>query len=248
LIKVLKEGKAMAVITMTQWARLLAKAWLEPEFKEQLEKDPAQALPADGDVRKDFGIRDEAKLFDLNDPSYGVSFGGGTDESGTEPAFRLLRQEDLQRIIAEGVVRIEKEGKDLQAKMMSSEWISYPPLYTQPVEHPDEPVEQAAAEQIERGLGSKTLTLRAWARIMAYMFLPGKEDLQKKFEKDPAATVDQIVKAINNEFKVSIHYARGQTALFRLGDKPKNISVAELNSDIRNNPNTYARVLVRITC
>jgi hypothetical protein len=241
----------MAVVTMTQWARLTAKAWLDRDFKDLLERDPAKALSAE--VRRDFGIRDEAKLLNLADPSYGVSFGGGTDESGTEPAFRLLkqedRQEDLKRIIREGMVRIKKEGqgkeeKDLQAKMMSSEWITYPPLYTQPIEHPDEPAEEGTAEQTKLGLGSKTLTLRAWARIMAYMFLPGNEGLQEAFEEDPAKTVDQIVKAINKEFKISIHYKKGETALLQLGDKPKNISI----EDICNDPNTYARLLVRVTC
>jgi hypothetical protein len=237
----------MAVVTMTQWARLTAKAWLDKNFKTLLERDPAAALSTD--VRSDFGIRDEAKLFDLMDPSYGVSFGGGTDESGTEPAFRSLEQEDLKRIIRQGVVSIEKDGqvRDLAAKMMASEWVSYPPLYTQPVEHPDEPVQQQGL-QFQQGLGSSTLTLGAWARIMAYMFLRGKESLRDQFETDPARTVEQIVQAMNKEFNVSIHYVRGQTSLFRLGDAPKNTSIEELRNDVCNNPNTYARVLVRITC
>ena len=69
----------MAVITMTQWARLTAKAWLEPDFKALLETDPAKALSPD--VRKEFGIRDDAKLLDLMDPSYGCRLG----EARTNP-------------------------------------------------------------------------------------------------------------------------------------------------------------------
>jgi hypothetical protein len=234
---------------MTQWARLTAKAWLEakdglPDFKTRLETDPKEALS--DDVRREFGIRDEAKLIDLTDPSYGVSFGGAKDESGIEPAFKGMPPEDLERIIMEG--KVKKGGQDFSAKMMPSEWISYPPLCTHLLEHPNEPVQGLKEVQVERGLGSNTLTLGAWARIIAYMFIPENEFLQSEFEKDPATTIKTIVDAINanKKFGISIHYEKGVTALFRLGDPP-NACIDDLE-DLSKSPNTYARLLVRVTC
>jgi len=78
-------------------------------------------------VRKDFGIRDEARHFNIDDPTYG----GGTDESGSEPKFDTLTQPELERVINE-----QKLPDGRMAKMLPSEWISYPPLYTQSREHP----------------------------------------------------------------------------------------------------------------
>ena len=89
----------------------------------------------------------------------------------------------------------------------------------------------------------------AGAKIMAYMFLPGKEYLQSEFENDPASTVKKIVEMIKGDHDVAIEYTKGVTALFRLGDHPREniISFQDLRR-IRDNPNTYARVMVRFTC
>jgi hypothetical protein len=106
------------------------------------------------------------------------------------------------------------------------------------LEHPDD--------------GGKTLSISDWTKIMAYMFIPKNEHLQAKFEEDPASTVQTIKENIEAEFvasKIKINFTAGQTALFRLGDPPneKIINTQDLQA-IRDNPNTYARVMVRITC
>jgi hypothetical protein len=246
-----KEGKTMVtlskgpIVTMAQWARIHAKAWLDGNwlngkwlgpgrYQELLETDPVAAL---NQVRKDFGIREEARHFDIDDPTYG----GGTDESGSEPKFDTLTEPELLNVIKTGKL---PDGR--QAKMLPSEWISYPPLYTQSLEHPND---------------GSTLQLKDWAKIVAYLFrfklvnLPQFPDLKDQYETDPATGVDTIVhggfvKGVRvtglPEFGIDIPYTRGKTPLFRLGDPPKNTLVKL--EDVLTNPNGYARVLVRICC
>lgn len=238
----------MAVVTMTQWARISAKAWLggnydvngkfiASDYQNLLETNPLAALNL---VRKDFGIRDEAKHFDIDDPTYSA----GTDESGSEPKFAELTLEQLETIIKDGTFG------NRPAKMIPSEWISYPPLYTQSREHPGD------------GL---TLSLLEWARIIAYLYrfkfvkAAPFPDLKDQFETDPATALDTLVnggfvkgapvKGLLPEFGqfgVEIKYTRGQTALFRLGDPP-NPNLVKLQ-DVLDNANSYARVMVRLCC
>jgi len=60
-------------ITDLQWARVHAKAWLDSNFKDTLDKNPAAAL--DPSVRTQLKIRLDAKLIDLKSASgYGVNF------------------------------------------------------------------------------------------------------------------------------------------------------------------------------
>jgi hypothetical protein len=238
-----KEDETMAVVTMTQWARIHAKAWLDNAYKDTLEKDPRQAVD---EVRVDFGIRDDAKLFDINDPTYG----GGTDESGSEPQFDKMTKEELEKVIKEG--KLGKAPNERTAKMIPSEWISYPPLYTKSNEAPDD---------------GSTLSLPQWARILAYLHRFKIADsrfpsLKHHYENDPAAAVEAIVhggrvKGERDEFDIgglkgefkdapAIPYVLGKTALFRLGDppNPKQVNLQEVLA----NPNGYARVMVRICC
>jgi hypothetical protein len=262
------------VVTMTQWARISAKAWLEGEwldgkvggkwlpgrYQKLLETNPFEALNL---VRKEFGIRCDARHFDIDDPTYG----GGTDESGSEPRFNTLEQGQLETIIKYGKLTLpDGRPEDARpAKMIPSEWVSYPPLYTQSREHAEHP-----------GDGS-TLSLLEWARIIAYLYWFEKVDLDRfralkdHFETDPAAAVHTIangglvsgekgefrIKSLKEEefkslkgeeFKTApeITFIHKTTALFRLGDppNPKLVSLQEVLA----NPNGYARVLVRLCC
>jgi hypothetical protein len=229
------EDNTMAVITMTQWARITARAWLDPEFKAALEMDPKAALDPAGkfrDVRSEFGIRDDAKLFDVNDPSYG----GGTDESGTEPTLIGMPKGDLRKIIMDGVL----PKNNHPAKMMASEWVSYPPLRTKPMEHPD----GATA-----GKQGPTLPLKDWARILAYIIFRNDDNLRFLFETNPVEAITTIKTNLETEFsgKIPIAYEHGRTALFRIGDRPTGMEDKELTA-IRTDPNTYARMLIRVTC
>jgi hypothetical protein len=212
-----------------------------------LETDPRAALTPK--VKEDFGIRDDAKLFDIDDPTYS----GGTDESGAEPKFNESKQEQLDTVIQDGTLPDRRT-----AKMVPSEWVSYPPLYTRSLEHPDD---------------GSTLSLLEWAKILAYLYrfkfvneqrFPAFKDM---YETDPAAAVHTIVnggtvrgnsvlvRAIG-EFSVKglpevgtkIKYAHGEKALFRLGDPPNpKLKLVNLQ-EVLDNPNGYARVMVRICC
>ena len=253
-----KEGKTMVtlskgpIVTMAQWARIHAKAWLDGNwlngkwlgpgrYQELLETDPVAAL---NQVRKDFGIREEARHFDIDDPTYG----GGTDESGSEPQFDDLTEEQLGTVITDGTL---PGGR--AAKMIPSEWISYPPLYTKSLEAPHD---------------GATLSLLEWARILAYLHRfkklkdPRFPALKYHYETNPAEAVAAIVhggrvKGEKEEFEIgglkgefkdapAIKYIHRETALFRLGDPPK---AARVNlQEVLDNPNGYARVMVRICC
>ncbi len=250
------------VVTMMQWARIHAKAWLEGtwgpapdfkwlpgEFQQLVETDLHRALDL---VRKDFGIRDEAKHFDIDDPTYS----GGTDESGAEPKFNVLNQAQLETVIIDGKL---PDGRT--AKMVPSEWVSYPPLFTKSLEAPND---------------GATLSLLEWARILAYLHRfkklkdPRVSDptdprfmaLKYHYETNPAEAVAAIVHGgrakgekeafeiggLEGEFKdaPAIKYIHKETALFRLGDPPK---AARVNlQEVLDNPNGYARVMVRICC
>jgi len=256
-----KEDETMAVVTMTQWARIHAKAWLEGydlkgnwlgpgEYQKLLETDPFQAV--NQQVRADFGIREDAKLFDIDDPTYS----GGTDESGSEPQFDDLTEGELRTVITGGTL---PGGRT--AKMVPSEWVSYPPLFTKSLEAPND---------------GATLSLLEWARILAYLHRfkklkdPRVSDptdprfmaLKYHYETNPAEAVAAIVHGgrakgekeafeiggLKGEFKdtPAIKYIHKETALFRLGDPPK---AARVNlQEVLDNPNGYARVMVRICC
>ena len=56
-------GSGKSKLSQADWAKVYAKAWLDPTFREHLEKDPASALTA---FANELGLKwDSEKLFKL---------------------------------------------------------------------------------------------------------------------------------------------------------------------------------------
>jgi len=59
----------MTALTGEQWARIYAYAWLHPEFRQQLEQNPAVAIAS---VAHELDLQYEA-IFQIPDPPAGMS-------------------------------------------------------------------------------------------------------------------------------------------------------------------------------
>jgi hypothetical protein len=212
-----RRGKTMAVVPVmseAQWARIIAKAYLEKSttnFKNTLERDPKAAV--------DYVRQNNGDLPNIDLPAPGshlklmtldyANWMGGLDSVAKDllAIFKGSSHQELQDIF--------NTGK----------------LNGQPVElPPGEWVTDKGLIRLFLHSGPPTISLTDWMRIYAYVWdqfnYPGDKTMRDRFEEDPAQTLlNEIAGPLN------LSYKKGDP-LFTLGgpdDPPGNL--ADIKAD-----------------
>lgn len=205
----------MALLTDLQRGRILALVWLDPQFKEEFEKNPTKAFKilrttrAD-ELRQTYG---ESIFQDLgiDDPNFSLS--NFEAMSWLNVDFRSISGSDLDACI-QGNMGSIVPGESLWFWNSQSE--------------------SALAEA-----PPDTLTKKEWGRIYARIWMDYRlpdmaQQLREKygpqrwyverFEKHPAVIVEEIAKDINmNGWGTEIKFALGVTRLFVVQDPPASL-------------------------
>jgi hypothetical protein len=220
-------------LTVNQWARIIANAWLDSAFKSLLERDPLQAVNQAAKSLRSFTIAPNAKLCDLGPISTGQdqsmyaaspTEGLPTYETNSGDKFTGYDEQQLTELIQTG----DLAGQSIQLEY--GQWIS--PMNVVTTFPP-----------------AMNLSMEDWVKIYAYVWLEvgrGNTDFKSQFERDPARGTWDVVGSLLKDYGVYINYVYGRTPLFNIGPAP---TEAHLDlATIANDPATKARFLLRLCC
>ncbi len=205
---------AIPVMSEAQWARIIAKAYLEKtttNFKNTLERDPKAAV--------DYVRQNGGDLPNMDLPAPGAP-------------LRLMNLDYSNWVVLDSV------AIDLLAIFKGSSHVELQEIFNkgtldgQPVElPPGEWVTDKGLIRLFLHSGPPTISLTDWMRIYAYVwdqfrFPPGNQAIRELFEEDPAQTLlSKIAGPLN------LSYKKGDP-LFTLGgpdDPPGNL--ADIKAD-----------------
>lgn len=210
------------ILTSAHWARMWAKAWLEPTYRKDLEHSPLNGARKALDEWKDNTVKPYAKDFKLLDIEMTNGF-----------RFSTWSDKELEDLVAR---------KSSQEISIPSEWYfeglripANPGPYVgssrRPYSGREEPWESTPAQ---------------WDRVYAFIYhkkSKGDPSYKEECENDPRAALKRIAPQIGIEFT-------DDTPVIRIGDSPEGngLSKTEIVEIMEASNAKGAQLIVRLSC